>query len=44
MTTRIETNHIYDSVKIPLSTEVGQDWKILTLKQLKRDRSGAKDR
>ena len=43
-TTRVETNHIYDSVKVPLGSQEGPEWRILTLKQLKRDQSAIKAR
>lgn len=42
VTTHIETNGVYDSMKYPMSSEGIVDWKILTLKQLRRDESRTK--
>lgn len=44
MTTRLETNHIYDSVRVPLNSEGELLCRILTLKQLQRGKSAAKEK
>lgn len=42
ITTHVDTNAVYDSVKYPVTVEGITEWKILTLKQLRRDVSRSK--
>lgn len=38
-TTRVETNPVYDSRKEQIKSRNLDDWKILTLKQIKRNKN-----